>query len=292
MAETGVDILLVDDSERDLLALETVLERLDARFVRASSGHEALRCLLERDFAVILLDVQMPEMNGFETAALIREREKSRHTPIIFVTGVDATDESVSKGYALGAVDYIRKPIIAEILRSKVGVFIELAKKSAQVRQAEVQLRRQREQQERIQELEAALDRYRELSSTGTHTPITRDLAGGLPLKACAAEAFASLVQDYAGLVDVYLNHLIVKNRKPRKEMEALAGRLGDLGAGPRDLIDIHVNSMESLVGEANDERARVYAIEGRLFVLEIMGLLVDYYRFGLRRSPASGGGT
>jgi hypothetical protein len=85
---------------------------------------------------------------------------------------------------------------------------------------------------------------------------------------------------------------LIVKNRKPRKEMEALAGRLGDLGAGPRDLIDIHVNSMESLVGEANDERARVYAIEGRLFVLEIMGLLVDYYRFGLRRSPASGGGT
>lgn len=126
-------ILLVDDRPENLLALEVVLESLGQDLVRATSGREALRHVLERDFAVILLDVSMPDMDGFETAALIRQRKKSEHTPIIFVTAINKTDVHVLTGYSLGAVDYIFKPIVPEILRSKVSVFVELQRKTAQV---------------------------------------------------------------------------------------------------------------------------------------------------------------
>lgn len=131
-----VRILLVDDNESNLLALETILQGPDRDLMRASSGEEALRYLLDHDVAVILLDVQMPSINGFETAALIRARERSRNTPIIFVTAHDsAGDSHVAEGYSLGAVDYIVKPLNPDALRSKVAVFVELFRKTEQVRQ-------------------------------------------------------------------------------------------------------------------------------------------------------------
>jgi signal transduction histidine kinase len=122
-----VNILLVDDEPGNLLALEAILECLGQHLVKAASGQEALRCLLEKDFAVILLDVQMSGMNGIETAAAIRERERSRHIPIIFLTGVVKTEEMMFKGYSAGAVDYLMKPVVTGILRAKVEVFVELA---------------------------------------------------------------------------------------------------------------------------------------------------------------------
>jgi signal transduction histidine kinase len=125
------DILLVDDQPEGLLALEAILGELGQNLVKAHSGMDALREVLGRDFAVILLDLQMPEMDGYETAALIRERPASRHTPIIFLTAYDRTDVQMRRGYKLGAVDYLFKPLDADILRSKVAVFVDLAKKSA-----------------------------------------------------------------------------------------------------------------------------------------------------------------
>src|SRR5438477_11772843 len=124
-----VKILLVDDRPANLLTLEAVLEDLGQDLVKASSGKEALRHILKDDFAVILLDVKMPDMDGFETAALIRERERSRHTPILFVTA-HKNDEQVFRGYYAGAVDFLYKPINAEVLRSKVSVFVELSRKT------------------------------------------------------------------------------------------------------------------------------------------------------------------
>jgi CheY-like chemotaxis protein len=103
-------ILIVDDREANLLALEAVLEPLNERLVKVTSGREALRFLLREDCALILLDVQMPELDGFETAALIRERERNRYTPIIFVTAIRREEEHIIKGYANGAVDYVVKP--------------------------------------------------------------------------------------------------------------------------------------------------------------------------------------
>jgi two-component system, sensor histidine kinase and response regulator len=127
-------ILLVDDHVENLLALEAVLKELGHEIVKAASGKEALRCVLDSDFAVILMDVSMPELDGFETATLIRERDRSRHTPIIFLTAFSKSEQFVNKGYSTGAVDYIFKPFVPEILRAKVSVFIDLFKKTEQIR--------------------------------------------------------------------------------------------------------------------------------------------------------------
>ena len=138
--EPKVNILLVDDKLENLLALEAILEKLGENLVRATSGEEALRCLLNQDYAVILLDVQMPGMDGFETATLIRNRGRSRHTPIIFLTAFSSSDQMLFKGYALGAVDYLLKPLDPNILTSKVTVFVELFKKTEAVKQQAAQL--------------------------------------------------------------------------------------------------------------------------------------------------------
>ncbi|QLE44295.1 response regulator [Nostoc sp. C052] len=138
--EPKVNILLVDDKLENLLALEAILEKLGENLVRATSGEEALRCLLHQDFAVILLDVQMPGMDGFETATLIRNRGRSRHTPIIFLTAFSTSDQMLFKGYALGAVDYLLKPLDPNILTSKVIVFVELFKKTEAVKEQAAQL--------------------------------------------------------------------------------------------------------------------------------------------------------
>jgi PAS domain S-box-containing protein len=131
-------ILLVDDTPENLISLEAALEGLGQHLVLASSGMQALRHLLEDDFAAVLLDVKMPEMDGFQTAELIRARKRSRHTPILFLTGYKS-DEQLFRGYDLGAVDFLFKPIVPEILRSKVSVFVELSRNTALLqRQAEV----------------------------------------------------------------------------------------------------------------------------------------------------------
>ena len=127
-------VLLVDDRPDKLAALEAVLSGLDLTLITAGSGKEALRHLLANEFAVILLDVNMPVMDGFETAALIRSRRSSEHTPIIFVTGINDTDTHVSRGYSLGAVDYIFTPVVPEVLRTKVSVFIDLFRKNREMR--------------------------------------------------------------------------------------------------------------------------------------------------------------
>jgi signal transduction histidine kinase len=132
--EDRVNILLVDDQPANLVALEAMLQGLGQNLIKAQSGREALKSLLTHDFAVILLDVKMPDMDGFETAALIRERDKSRHTPILFLTAADNTQTQAVRGYAVGAVDYLIKPVVPEFVRSKVAVFVELAKKTQLLR--------------------------------------------------------------------------------------------------------------------------------------------------------------
>ena len=135
LPEQKVNILLVDDQPKNLLALSAILESLSENLVSANSGTQALRYLLNQDFAVILLDVQMPGMDGFETAALIRQRERSKHTPIIFVTAINRDRIHVERGYSLGAVDYLLKPFDPEILKSKVTVFVDLFKKKELLKQ-------------------------------------------------------------------------------------------------------------------------------------------------------------
>jgi signal transduction histidine kinase len=146
-------ILLVDDQPENLLSAEAVLETLGQQIVKAESGREALRYLLDNDFAVIVLDIMMPDMDGFETAALIRQRERSRHTPIIFLTALGRGEEHIRTGYNLGAVDYMVKPFVPDILRTKVGVFVELNRKNRLLQQQSDLL------EHRNAELQHAIDR-------------------------------------------------------------------------------------------------------------------------------------
>src|SRR5215204_647861 len=142
MPDSKASILIVDDRPEKLLSLEAVLEDLNQRIVRAYSGREALRHVLDREFAVILLDVNMPGMDGFETASLIRERKATEHIPIIFVTAF-GDENHASRGYQLGAVDYIQTPVLPEVLKTKVAVFVDLYRKTEQVRKQATWLRQQ-----------------------------------------------------------------------------------------------------------------------------------------------------
>jgi two-component system sensor histidine kinase/response regulator len=155
--EERVNILLVDDQPANLLALEAMLQGLDQNLIKAESGREALKWLLSNECAVILLDVKMPDMDGFETAALIRQRDRSRDTPIIFLTAADKTHTEAVRGYAVGAVDYMVKPVVPEFVRSKVSVFVELAKKSELLRRQTEQLREGEQSARRLAEARAQL---------------------------------------------------------------------------------------------------------------------------------------
>ncbi|MES2920421.1 MAG: response regulator [Verrucomicrobiota bacterium] len=162
------NILVVDDRADKLLALRTMLEPLGQNLVCVRSGNEALRELLKGDFAVILLDVNMPIMDGFETAALIRERQRSETTPIIFISAVNDAQTHVSRGYSLGAVDYILTPVVPEILRAKIAVFVDLFRKTEQVKhQAEEHARFIHEKAARA-EAEAGQERLAFLAAAGS----------------------------------------------------------------------------------------------------------------------------
>lgn len=162
--EPKVNILLVDDYPENLLTLEAILSGLNQNLVRASSGEEALRCILHQDFAVVLLDVQMPGLDGFETATMIRQRMRSQHTPIIFLTAFHSNDNFIYKGYSLGAVDYLLKPLDPEILISKVAVFVDLFKKTEEIKRQAAQLEAvNAELQESKQTLQDFLDNANDL---------------------------------------------------------------------------------------------------------------------------------
>ncbi len=158
LADDRVNILLVDDRPDKLLALEAILGDLGQNMVRAYSGREALRALLQQDFAVILLDVNMPMMDGFETAEMIRARPRSQQTPIIFFTAMHEMEAQVFRSYSLGAVDFIRTPVVPEILKAKVSVFVDLYKKTEQVKRQGEQMRLLQEREHR-QQLGEAVNR-------------------------------------------------------------------------------------------------------------------------------------
>ncbi len=235
-AHDPVKILLVDDQPENLLSAGAVLESLGEEIVKAESGRDALRQLLDNDFAVIVLDVMMPEMDGFETAALIRDRERSRHTPIIFLTALGRGEEHIRRGYGLGAVDYITKPFVPEILRAKVSVFVELHRKTELLRQQGRQLESQNaELQEAIQRswraeeeikalnrhLERRISELNDLNhelETFSYT-VSHDLRGPLSRIAGFSQA----------LLESHLDQLDEKGRLYLNRIEHSARRMNDL---------------------------------------------------------------
>jgi signal transduction histidine kinase len=162
-----IKILVVDDREDNLFSIETILEKDNYTTVKATSGRAALKILLQQqDFSLILMDVQMPELNGFETAQIIYEREKLRDIPIIFITAFNYDEDFIFKGYKTGGVDYIYKPIKQDLLRAKVGVFVELYRKNQQLLQHERKLiAANRFLQKQIEERKASEDKIKMLNA-------------------------------------------------------------------------------------------------------------------------------
>jgi len=189
-------ILIVDDRPENLLALEAILQGLGHELVKAHSGEEALKRLLTEDFALILLDVQMPGMDGFETATHIKQRERTRDVPIVFLTAIDGEAHQAFRGYAAGAVDYLSKPFDPWVLRAKVGVFIELYERRRELAQQAEELRRRLERYvgpdvhpQLLRGSEAVAEAQRLLASAGL-PEVEKQLA-------IAADAFAALLGGF-----------------------------------------------------------------------------------------------
>src|SRR5262249_44967481 len=182
--ETPINILLVDDEPRNLMALESILDSPDYELTKVQSGPEALMALLSGDFALLVLDIEMPGMNGWELAQLIKERKKTQHIPIIFLTAHYAEDEHIIQGYTAGAVDYLTKPVNPAILRSKVGVFVDLCRKAKleetnRALQKEIAERRQAEEalEEKTLALENAAEGISRIDAGGCYVTVNQAYA-------------------------------------------------------------------------------------------------------------------
>ncbi len=206
-----VNILLVDDQPQNLLALDAILSETGENLVRAQSGKAALRALLDREFAVILLDVQMPELDGFETATLIRQRDKSRDTPIIFLTALSRNDSSMFRGYELGAVDYMFKPFHPEVLRAKVGVFVELFRRREAINRQAQELARLSRQNELI--LKAAAEGVFGVNLNGVSTfvnPSAARMIGRSPEDVAGRDIHSVLHPSFPGVVTCDIKRCVV----------------------------------------------------------------------------------
>ncbi len=296
-----VNILLVDDQPANLLALEAMLQGLGQNLVKAESGREALKRLLTDEFAVILLDVKMPDMDGFETAALIRERDRSRDTPIIFLTAADKTHTEAVRGYAVGAADYLVKPVVPEFVRSKVSVFVELAKKSELLRRQAEQLREGEQAARELAETRAELVRdlehkNRELESFSY--AVSHDLRA--PLR--RIEAFGrAVLESQAERLDPDGRRYLERIQESSRQMSQLIDDVLHLSKVSRaelrqqevDLSALATAILERL-REAEAERAVEARVrpgvtvvgDGRLLRIALVNLLENAWKF-TAREPA-----
>src|ERR1700728_3634931 len=189
-ADEKVNILMVDDQPAKLLSYEVILGELGENLIKATSAREALSILLKNDIAVVLMDVSMPELDGFELADMIREHPRFGKTAIIFISGVHLTDSDKINGYRRGAVDYISVPVIPEVLRAKIGVFVELHRKTRQLTRLNTDLeRRVAERTEELRQSEAHHRERAELLELATEAIIVRDFQGAIRFWNSGAEA-------------------------------------------------------------------------------------------------------
>ena len=255
MNDWKADILLVDDKPSNLAALQAVLEPLGQNLMLARSGKEALRLVLKHNLAVVLLDVRMPDMDGFETARLIRQRMQSRHTPIIFLTGLSLEMESAFRGYEVGAVDYLMKPLVPEVLRSKVSVFVELHRKntalSNEIKDRQLAEEQLRESQVQLRALAARLVSVREEE----RTRIAREIHDEL------GQVLTGLKLDVTWLAKRLTkkqNDLLEKTESMRQLIDATVQQVRRISTGLRPEILDEMGLVAAIGWQAGEFQRRV----------------------------------
>lgn len=254
IGEAPAAVLIVDDHEPNLMAFEAALAPLGLELVRGRSGREALQHLLDREFALIVLDVMMPDMDGFETAEIIRSRDGLKDTPILFVSALSTSDAHALQGYALGAVDYIVKPVAPELLRARVKVFVEwFLHQRAQIEA----LRKELEAQKR--------------------SPWAAERAESQPAAPLPAGAREMLQGRYRRLLSDTLDG--AEFTALRAGARKLGGELGKLGAGPAEVMELYFSLTGDIEQKLGPIRARAMRDQCRLLTLEVMGHLADFYR-------------
>ncbi len=267
-----VEILIVDDRPENLLALEAILEPLGQKLVRAHSGEEALRMLLRHDFAVVLLDVQMPGMNGFETAQMIKSRERTRHIPIIFLTAISKEEDYVFRGYQVGAVDYMSKPFQPDVLRAKVAVFVDLHIKQKRLAEQESMLREGERRMTELRHMREMLQseaRFREIVSTAMDAIVLFDEQEKITLfngaaermfKCAAAKAVGRSIAEFfkeAGSVDE-VRKIIDRGRGDRDangtsdshEVQPVSPLTGSRETGETFPVEVSISSFDGKDGK------------------------------------------
>ena len=259
-------VLLVEDNAGDADLVQEMLEAVDGDRYQFGVVHvnrlsDAIDRLDRDDVDVILLDLGLPDAIGVDALTTIQPH--SGRTPIVVLTGHD--DEALAmRCIDAGAQDYLSKMDIRPVsLRRSINYAIN------------------RSQEHEIRDLRETLERYREMSSTVG----AEESSSGQPvLKSRLPDVFERWVDAYAAVLRRHFDRLVTQADKPRDQMSRITAELGQHGAGPRDLVDIHVSALDRVSDEGNSVRARTFAVEGRLVALEMMGLLVDYYRV---RKPA-----
>jgi signal transduction histidine kinase len=313
----AIKILLVDDNENNLMSMEVVLENEGYIFSKATSGREALRILLkEEDFSLILLDVKMPTMDGYETAELIYQREKLRQIPIIFITAHDYEEAAVFKGYQAGAVDFIRKPFNPQILRSKTAVFTELYRKNQLLQQQEeklqainsdlLQLNQDLEKRvlertielERLnQELKAlnlSKDKFLSVISHDLRNPLTSLLASSDNLNRNAEKLLPEQIRLFSGIIHktsnnilTQLNELVEWAKKQREKTEFKRQKL-QLAHGINESLELlKANANQKEIQLENKIEDDIYIYADSLMLRSILQNLVTN---AIKFTPYAGG--
>lgn len=304
-SEGQIKLLLVDDTENNLMSMEVILENQGYIIYKATSGREALRILLkEEDFSLILLDVRMPIMDGYETAALIQERDKLRHIPIIFITAQDYEDESAYKGYEAGGVDFILKPINPEILRAKVTVFAEMQRKNNKLRQQEeelrvmnkelVELNRDLEQRvsertlelenlnEELRELNLSKDKFLSVISHDLRNPLTSLLLASKNLNEKADTIppkellmVSGIIHRTSNKILQQLNELVEWAKKQREKTSFNPEKIQLHARIAESLELLKVNAIQKAVRLENDIAKDVYVYADSLMLRSILQNIV-----------------
>lgn len=315
--DLSVKILLVDDNDNNLLSMEVALGQDNYRFFNATSGREALRILLkEDDISLILLDVKMPTMDGYETAELIYQRDKLKDIPIIFITAHDYEEAAMFKGYAAGAVDFIRKPFKPEILRSKVAVFAELFRKNLLLRQQEEKLQvinndlklLNQELEERVLErtielenlnhelkaLNISKDKFLSVISHDLRNPLTSLLISSENLNKDADKLSAKDIKMFAGIIYrtsnkilKQLNELVEWAKQQREKVNFNPEKLQLLHSINESLELLRANAMQKAIHLANNIPNDIYVNADSLMLRSILQNIVTN---AIKFTPYGGG--